>query len=457
MQQEIRTNRSSRIIFFLGLILFVIQCFSFSSAASLQSQGGGKDTLKIEVLPVEITNIGQETESTLGKIRDIKSSLKPSKDELSIDTLMPNKLAEIEELLNQINDEELETMDFRRSENLRSDLSQNKIQLENWQNTLSEQLEDLEFEKRELADLITMWEKTLDVDREEELPEKVLSRIQSNLDSLKKLEKQLVARNNVLLDKNEDLTPAIVSLDDILSKLDNSQAKRRKLFTIDSPPLWQAYSLQSQDTIPFNQQLKDVVKANSKDFDVFINNFGGEIPYYLIFFVVLLSLFLYVKRNVKKWSDEKRERSMGGTQHFIDQPLSSAMLVTLLTTSLFFPGAPEKALDVFYLLLLIPVLTIIPGIIPSVKKRYFYLYGFVFVLTQVQDYFGDLILLERSLQFMVDLLSIFILFSLIREKKEIKSQGSQYQVGFSLFYHEDWVAVLYGERYLKFGWKYSAY
>ena len=398
-----------------------MNCIGSISFAQNTQQINTHDSLKIkEINPVPLANIGTETENTLSIIRDIRNKMKPSNNELELDTLIPQKLTTVEVLKKETNLEDIEEMNLKQAENLKYDIFQLRIQLDGWRNTLVGKTEELNDMKADLVDQRTQWEKTLNLEREEKLPPQVSERIQTNLKEVQDLNKELSDRNNKLLTQQDEITGALIFIDEILNTITKTEdTYRTQLFTIDSPPIWEMFSVE-QDTLTTKQRIHNIIEAHNNDFGGFVKNYKANIYYFLIFFVLLLLFSIYLKTEVSEWSDEKKDAAISHSILVISKPFWSTLLVALLFARVFFQDAPTNVMDSFIIALVFPIVFIVPGLIPGVDKRYFYFVGGVFVLTQFQDYFSDLVVLDRAMMLLIDLITILLLLSLQRERKKIQ-------------------------------------
>ena len=382
--------------------------------------------------PIPLSNIGTSTETTLGKIREIRNAIKVTEEEIEIDSLIPERLNTIDKLKEELNLEEVEQMNLRQTENLKNDFLQMQVSLEDWRATLIKKTENFNELKAELSDLNTQWNKTLTLERDEKLPEQVSGRIQNNLNEIKKLENELLERNNGLLTKQDKLTGGLIFIDEVLNIImTNEQRLKQQVLVIDSPPIWQMFGVEIEDSIAVEQKIQDIIQRRKTNFSRFSDNYKTNIYYHFLFFVILLFLMFFLKNDVKKWSDEKKDEAIKNSLYVISKPFSSSLLVALLVTGLFYADAPSDVLDYYYAFLVFPILTIVPGLITSIERKYFYFVGGVFLVSQFKDYFSDLVILDRTLRLLLDLVTIVLLVSLFRNKDNVVKANPNVRWGFA--------------------------
>jgi len=425
MQKPRMTGR--KLYLSILFVAIVVSVFQFPAIA----QNTVADTTKVKVIePVPLANVGTETEKTLAIIREIKGKIKPSKVELELDSLIPEKLELVEKLKKETDLEEIGTMSLKQTDNVKNDVNQLKTQLEGWRSRLTNGVEELNKLKSELAEQKIKWEKTRDLEREEKLPDQFAERLSTNLKEVNGLNKELVARNNYLLTKGDQLTGALIYLDEVLNAiLKTEESRRSNIFMIGSPPLWQVFSIE-QDTLSRTKRVQNIIKARSSDYRNFRENFKVNMYIHAGIFLLLLFFSFSLKREVSSWSDEKKDLAVSYSFQVISKPFWSSLLVTLLITGLVYNDAPKDVLDLYFALIVFPVLTIVPGLIPSIDKKYFYFVGGVFVIAQIQDYFSEIVILDRLLLSFIDLVTIILLVSVLKESKKIRSVDSGIKWGF---------------------------
>jgi potassium efflux system protein len=415
-------------------IILAVFLVLFSSRVFCQApQLTSPDTTKIVkvIEPIAPSDIGTETESTLDVIRDYRGIIEATEIELSTDSLIPAKIARIEQWKNELDLDEIEQMKLRQTEGLKNSFIQLQVQLEGWRKTYSSKSEQVNELQGGLADLRVRWTKTMEMEGSEELPKEVIERIGSNLNEIDKLRNAISERNNELLTKQTKLTEALLFVDEVLNAISKSELSyREQIFTIDSPPFWQMFTYR-EDSTSFSSRFSLVLTKHKEDFASFKTNYSTNIYWHAIFFVFLLFITYFLRSDVAKWSDEKRDEAISYSLYMIQHPVSASLLVTLLASGLFYPEAPRDVLNYYYLLLIIPILRLVPGLIKSIGQKYFYFMAGVFFLSQIADYFSELIIIDRLMLFIIDVLTVIILIQLLRVRKSISEKNTRINWGFA--------------------------
>ncbi len=413
MAQFIYSKSISLIFGFFFLISFHL-AWSQEPPKMLQ-----KDTIKV-VEPILLSNIGTETENTLNIVRDIKSKMNPSKADIELDSVIPNKLKIYIQQREEFDLDEIEYMDLKQSESLKNDFSLNRGQLDGWRTIYMDKTVEINKMKEQLVDLKTRWEKTQNLDGNENLPAQVTERIKTNLKDINDLDKMLTERNNAFLTRQDELTEVLIFVDDVLNSISKTEdSYRNKIFSISSPPIWKMFG-----SVTKHSSLKDkvikIVKKHNEGLKIFKQNNRENIFIHLLLFVFLLFLFYFLKADVSQWSDDKKDEIVKNSLYVISKPISSSLIIALLLSKLIYPNAPSDVLIYFNILLAFPILTLLPGLINKVEKKYFFIVGGVIIISQAGNYFSDLVVIERTTFLFLDILTIALLVSLIGKREELK-------------------------------------
>lgn len=426
-------------------ILFVISAATVFSQTTTSTNPQDTTTAKV-IQPIPVVEIGTEREKTLNLIKEIRSSAKPSKSEIELDSIIPLRLEEIEQQKKILTPEDVVSMNYKQVEGLKPDIIKSKTKLEDWRSVLTNKIEEINKLKSTLSENKRRWTITLELERDEKLIRQVTDRIRTNLKEIDQLSKELITRTDNLLTVQTELTDGILYMEEILNAISqNEEEYKSNLFTTDSPPIWKLLSVAPpdtletsknltqnlQDTLTTSQQIKGIINSHNQEFEDFVETYQLNVYYHLLVFAILLFFTFYLKGDVNKWSDEKKDTAISQSLHVISKPFWSSLLVALMLTGLFYPNAPESVSDLFFLGMIFPILIILPGLIPSINKRYFYFVGGIFVVTQVQDYFNDLIILDRFLEFFVQLLTLVVLLILQKSKKSIQQADNTIRWGFA--------------------------
>ena len=411
-------------LFVLLLLTAAIMGNDFHGMAQVMPATNASDTTAREISPVQLSNIGNATELTLSKLRDFRNKVMITPNELALDSLIPTTLTRIEKWQSTLDPDEIQEMRLRQTESIKSDFENFRQLLEGWRKTFTSKSEEIYLLRQELQDLEAQWQLTLDVERQEKLPPDVVAYIKNNLKEIDEVSKLVVARNNQMLTSQTRLTTALIYVDEILGAVSQvERSYKEQIFALDMPSIWQVFS-PGEDSVSLKEQVKFSVQKHRDDLKVFQINYRKNIYWHLLFFIVLTIVTLFLRTEVKSLPEEGKNEYVGYSMIIIDRPFSSALLITLLLSGMFYPGVSPDVLNYFYVPLIIPMLRLLPGLIPSIDKKYFFYIALVFFLSQLGGHYSDVIVLERIILLIIDGISLFILVSLLKKQKEIIHKDS---------------------------------
>ena len=136
--------------------------------------------------------------------------------------------------------------------------------------------------------------------------------------------------------------------------------------------------------------------------------------YYIKIHLALFFLLTYFKHRVNKWSKEKKDDALGASMQVINRPLAVSLIIVLLMTPIFYPEAPQIATRLIYLFSIIPIVYLLPALIPHIPKRYVYLFGALFLVSEAAFFSEKYYVLDRITLLVFDMLAIAIIIYCVR-------------------------------------------
>lgn len=421
---------------FVSIILLVLVLTGVYLPQKSYGQNNAKtaDTTKIqEITPYNISNLSEEFEKTTLFLNEVVNDLKPDKVEFVIDSLMPKAFNNLQELYNDPRAKNFEILTIKKISILKKDFLQIKTQLEEWRKFLQSASEKLEPLKDELENRKARWGKTLLMAQEQKLPQESIQRIVSLGKSIDKHIKLTRERNGKLFTKQDKLTEKIILIHETIVDIDNEiqRFEKSEIFTIDSPPLWQEFGY-SGDTTSVKTKLKTIWKQYASNYQKFWHYNSANFKVHIIltiFFIIFLVLF---KNHIKKWSVDRLDTSLNASLHIIFNPVATGLLFSLLLAGVFYPDSPSvKALS--KTLMLIPLMVILPGIVPDIKKHFLYVFVILVLLTRVATLMSELIILTRFIYLAVNIIAIVTIWPVIKPGSKMKLFRSGSWWDFGLF------------------------
>jgi hypothetical protein len=130
--------------------------------------------------------------------------------------------------------------------------------------------------------------------------------------------------------------------------------------------------------------------------DQLVETYGDRLPVHGALFLALAFLVGLVRRRTS-WEGKGRADEPSAAAYILRHPVSSAFLVALLLTPLFYPQAPAAVLRFNGLLMVIPIARLLPGLVPAGYHRAVYLLVVLAVLDLSRGFAPGGDLLQRML------------------------------------------------------------
>lgn len=374
------------ILFLKTIVLIVTLLAQFCTYSQAIPTGIGIDSSMVaKPQAISVLNIIQKIEETNTDLKFAEKKIKPPRSVSQIDSLFPGYVLLVEK-------ENKRTEKFIKSNPNRQKIN-NLIKnwegyhdhLNNWESTVNNYeernlrlIEEISFKEK-------TWELTYQHVIEEKVPPEVLNSVKIVLNDVKKTKKSFVrASNNLLrLESKINKQKSIVnrSIEDLVS-LKNSEIY--ELFYLRHRPLWKSSfkKNKSKDT-----EKVESISENITGIFKFIEVNESSIYLYIIKIILIISLFLFLKRTFIKYPfNEENGDLQNAKDIIINHSLAVILFSALITAKLSFFNAPALLSDSLILLILI---TSVPLVQPYMYKRFKKIIYFViifFILDTAKTY-----------------------------------------------------------------------
>ncbi len=404
--------RLKTIIFFL--LLFSIYQSDLFSQEKGQKEESTESTEKV-ITAVPVIEIPQKIEEAYVFIKEIESQQIPSKpiEELKEDfteILRKDSLLKVEstkEFIQNLPSRKLEDYNAKWDAYLNSILSYKKI--------LEDDAAKITEIKESYQNFDARWDLTYDNAKKEKAPRAIITRLNELNRDTKKLDKRLVKiLNQILLLRDKVSTEEFVTNEVITLIAETIKAHKSMLFSIDSPPIWIAISEYSDTTTFANRWEKNKGNIRTSFID-FYKLYGSRIVYYAIFFVIVFTFILYLKRFAKNNTENPIDSTEDVTTFkILSKPFSIAILIALFAEELFFPSVPGIVSQIFSILFIFPLLSLFPTYISKEARGPLYFITSIYLLQQVLDLGSTNTLNQRIFIIVLIMLSIIAFIYIIK-------------------------------------------
>ncbi|MBS2099751.1 mechanosensitive ion channel domain-containing protein [Carboxylicivirga linearis] len=410
--------------FYLLIVSIFLSVTTFSQVNLLE-----KDSVETEKGYFSTVNIGAETEKTQSFIRNVKGELEGLKDKDEIDSLAKDRLEKVKDYRNTYSYESFSNLDFRQTEELNDRLLNLKSNLEEARKELSATSTNLNIYKSKIQELIQKWNETHKIQKEQGSPDPVIKRIESNIADLQNLLSKVDQYNNSALTKQDEITGAILFIDEVLMNINNLLERlRTQIYSSDSPPLWSAFK-NDKDSLSIKKRIINTLELRRSSIVSHKDSLIHSSLIYIIIFSLFISLFVFVKKKLNSNDELLESASIKLPYIFISKTISSSFLFSSLLLLIFFPDLTPEIKDVLKLLLIIPLLRILPFVWSQLPNRFFYLSALVFLFIVLTDLFSSFVILSRLLVLVNAVLCTFIFASVWKWlKQNIKVKTDEYKL-----------------------------
>lgn len=414
-------------------LIFFLTWFSLPLTTFGQGETQPTDSIAIpEIKPFNIANLSEELEKTTIFLNSIEAHLKLDEKELSIDSLMPGTINELNKLYEDPRVKKVEDMNYRELSILRKAFVRIRNLLEQWRDALKSISQDIEPLLNELSENKAQWVITNKAIKEQELPPASKRRIERLLKDTDHYESLIRKRNGELLIKQNKLTENIIKIHETLKDIDKIlKTSEGKLFTIDSQALW-THIISPSDSTSLASNLEYALQQQKEVFKEFWKYYSYNFRIHLIFTIILLILLFVFKRHVKKWSEEKLDDSLNASLYIIYHPAASGLLISMLFSGIFYPNSIAFQEHMRYLTLL-PLMIILPGLVPDIKKYFLYVFVILVLLIRISELLSGLVLLTRLIYLAVDIMAIITIWPIVKPKSKMRDFRSGNWWEFGLF------------------------
>ncbi len=368
----------SKLFFFTGLIL--ISHLTFAQDTKNESITQDTTVIKPDLIPsIEFTN---ELPDATKEIKSINSAIIPDsvlhENKIRLDTF----LLKFEKFQKSQLETDTGKAEQIRLENLTYFWNQQKDELAPLLNDFDKIKSKLLDQKKSLDDILNTWKLSLEATSEKEIPESVKNLVNSFLNEIELIKDTIIQKNDFVYAQLERITSTNIVINDNISKIETKLGKITEVLLLTKgPSLFKA--IKERNNI---EKVPGSYPNTFKDIQVPVSRYISDHTNLLIIigflFIVLLIIIMVLRKKLVFEKYKKLElQKIYAALAFLTRPLSSALLIALLISTIIFADAPHIFITVIFILLVIPVLIIIPAITIKELNVYIYSFGFLYLFT----------------------------------------------------------------------------
>ena len=273
-------------------------------------------------------------------------------------------------------------------------------QVEAWQTQLGARSSQLDAVRESLQRMRARWELTRDSTPQRDLPPELRQRISRVLSSIDSARTRLRRPRDDLLALQDRAAQLQIQITDGITTIRAAEeAARRRLLVADYPPVWRIFAADSTSPPPTGTLLEKLRPAQA-----YFRTHTERIVYQALFFLLLVAgMFVFRHRSVG-WV--ATEHSIQSPAQLFTRPNAAAFLVTLATTRIFQPGAPQAVYGVAWILALPALLLLLPTAAGRDVRRPAHVFAALFTVQLLTDLLISHPLIGRLVLLAVAVLSL---------------------------------------------------
>lgn len=403
----------------LLLFLFLSSCFIYSQDASDIMVSPDGDTITIKA--ISLAEIPNQVENTNTRIKKIEAQLIPGSDLAKFDSTFQVLIKEVEQRKAKFE----EVDEFYSLINLENDVAEwnnLKNNLNSWKELINERILVIQKDLFDLQTMKMVWNKTIESNKDQGIPENVLT---SEKDLLKKItaaEKKEQKAKTEALRKQNKITDLSVTIDEVLSNLETMQEELQSdFFRQDSPAIWQA----SDSTASISNIKKQIL--NTRDESIRnLNNFYDsnkkEINFHILLFILLWLGLYFLHSASKNMGDFHDVKDFDNARKMLSHYGLSAFILALFSSIWIYSSISNIIADIIQLSYLIIAIIAVPIFTDKRRKLVFYSLLILFFVHSLQDIFYGKLFFGRIIMFIEILFVGWIIYKIIDPNNKIKEQ-----------------------------------
>ena len=337
------------------------------------------------------------------RIRKLRAEVAAIPATESIDDGLPALTESTEKMWDEHEALTLNTLSLHRLDLMHQQWSRAGAKLETWQEFLDGRSNDLSLADQTLHDMSETWESIATSAEQSQIPEELFDQVRSVQTSIEEVDGQIKGRLSAVLVLLGRVTELQNTVTQAGAEVEAARLlARKRIFAPDSPSLWDAL-VHRAGRISLAQQVRDTWNQDAEQFRIFMNVYRQRVRFQALLFLALSIVMLALWYRVRKQEDTEEDPAIHTAHLIFSRPFSAALILTVVSTRLFYPHAPIVIFELNILLVLIPVLRLVPRLTaPGLRSALYGLSG-LFVIHQFHALTADETLLQRLLLLLTSL------------------------------------------------------
>lgn len=285
--------------------------------------------------------------------------------------------------------------------------------LDSWLAALQARATALDGNLDRIRDIEALWQLTRDSAGAQDLPAALRTTVDTTLRAAADARAAVTRRRDVVLTMQTEVTALKADVSEALVPIRSAiESHRRSVLLPEQPPIWKMPARPAEGVKSVHERLRGRLSDRYASIRDYIHEERGRLLVHGALFLVLLGLFLVVRKRAFRWAEE--DESLRTTARMLDRPVAAAVMLSTLVDAWIHPNAPEAWRNLLEVVLLLALLRMLPRLLPRRLGPALYLIVVLFILQHTLGLVPEDLLLHRLVLLVMSALSLWSLLWLAR-------------------------------------------
>jgi small-conductance mechanosensitive channel len=327
---------------------------------SQKTEAPQKSSLPQLSVAIPIAEVAAKAADVTNQIRDMQAKLAPSELTESIGSLLPRKVEQVSQQLNDTRKTLKGEPTLSVLQNQQQLWQQTQGDINIWLQVLTKRATLIRENLIELETLEAIWSKTLGEAVKANAPQPILQQIKGVIESVSTEKASLGTQRTAVLDLQSNVAGELTKCNDILALISHMQQRvMGGIFTRDSLPIWKP-SLWTYLADSFPKRLSETIPEWSKEFSRYMGGAAFGLPLHIGLFIVFAIFFSLARRSIHRWKADGAEIS--AKLLVFDRPFAAALFLTLSIASGPHTFSPPIVKVIFEILIFAPIVRLVRSV-----------------------------------------------------------------------------------------------
>lgn len=373
-------------------LLLMLMLFQLALGQEAGSSPSPSPTPEASPTAIPLAEITTELESASMRLRELEQRLADDPPVTAIGTELPILTGEVDRRTGEIATFALSSPSLESVRTLEEEWRGLSGPLADWRQVLTDRATQLSQEVDRLTELESSWKETLDLARQSQVPETLLTRTGTLLDQIVIARRQVELRRTALLALQDQVSIQEARIREALESIGRlrSQAADR-VWQQDGPPLWSADSYRASPS-ELVYRLTDAVEGQWTLLGSYARTNAGRFILHLALFGVLTLAFYWVREHVRP-----DEPTLAHSLQIFQAPITLALVIAVWCSGRFYPDAPPILKAWLVAIALVPISRLLRRMISPALRPVLTFLVIMFFVDQVRTLAAALPVVSRML------------------------------------------------------------